>query len=196
MPSVRCSRSVLCGAKRQADNFGLGELLLQSSCSEIKVRRTCPCGYRLWRFACEAPVATISSLQYLVRNYPDREISHNRKTECQRRLYRRCDAPINPPRFRLISHRFYLCCYRLWRFAREEPVATAADTGRLNGENQGRVVGAVEERHQALLACDREAGRSLTEPTPRLMRRYFSVPALSVALGITQASLVLLSLAR
>ena len=30
--------------KRQADDFGFGELLLQSSCSELKVRRTYPKG--------------------------------------------------------------------------------------------------------------------------------------------------------
>lgn len=43
--------------KRQADDLGLGELLLQSSCSELKVHRTCLCGYRFMRFACEEPVA-------------------------------------------------------------------------------------------------------------------------------------------
>ena len=32
MPSVRCSRSVLCGAKRQADNFSDSENLYDARC--------------------------------------------------------------------------------------------------------------------------------------------------------------------
>ena len=35
-----------------------------------------------------------------------------------------------------------------------EAVASAADTGGLDGEYQVLVVGAVEERHQALLSCE------------------------------------------
>jgi len=43
----RCSSWCSCYANDFVDDFRLGELLLQSNCSELKVHRTCPCGYRV-----------------------------------------------------------------------------------------------------------------------------------------------------
>ncbi len=79
-----------CYASDFVDDFGLCEFLLQSSCSELKVLRTC-----------------------LV----------------------------------VIAERFR-------SEAEKEPVASATDPCRLDGEYQVFVVLAVEERHKALLTCE------------------------------------------
>ena len=85
-------------------------------------------------------------------SFRGRGISHTLYIMYRKHRCRLCGVAIGLLRIRLTSRRLCLCGHRLWRFACKEPVAPAAHSCCLYGEDKVVVVLAVEEWHKALLA--------------------------------------------
>ena len=147
---IQCIESIgAVGAVFEQVFFGLGEFLLQSSCSELKVHRLLSCGYRIAlsesngeRTRCE--MVSENSADADTHCVVIRELLTT-NIQCVKSVSTICS---------MLQKRLFAFGQLLASLIFSETISAASDPGGLDCENEVIVVLSVEERHEALLSCE------------------------------------------